>query len=1212
MRLKSIMLHGFKSFHRRTEIPLGTGITGIVGPNGCGKSNVSDALRWVLGEGNIRNLRGENILDVIFKGSGSAMPAGFAEVGLIVDNEDRSLDLEQTEIAVTRRVFRSGDSEFLINHQACRLKDIRNLFLGTGMGSHGYSVIERNMVDAVLSEHDDQRRLFFEEAAGISKYKLQRREASRKLESTDADLLRIDDILREIEREVRSLARQVGKARRHTRLLDQIRDLEVDLAVRRWNELDARLHDCRSDRDQWSDHREKLAAELDSQEAELEALKLRLLESERALEETRRVRETLLAEQADKREEVSVLSTRIQGWDQRDGELARRISEESEREALLRERISEREPGRRQANGELARQQELVEEAQGVFDAAEAALRAAREEEARTVQLQMEQLLVRTQDAKEIEGISKQLEHLEIRRGAFQTEREGLTRRSEALEETIQRLEGDLASVDAEHAEALRTHDDLEGARSVAETEREVLRQRREDIAQRRASIESRLNLLREQKARHEGFDSAIRFLLERRGSIGGMRGVVGELVSASSDLDTAAAEAYLADAVQWVVVDDDAAAMRALEMLRAEGQGGVTFFPLRENSNRFPGFETPGGAPLPIRAPEGLDPLVLFLSARTRPAASREEARGAARGATVLPVLRFLSPEGEIYATEGWIHMPGGHGAAGEIIERTREIPRLEDTLERLHLDERAVREALAEREKEIEERSAALEDLTQRLDSLNGRRHRLDRDLSERRVERNLMLEEAERTLREIAEIESRIHDLTAESRAIQERLGVSDASGREADERHEAARRHQEECGGKRDLALEQLSRARTEGVRLENAVREIENAQQRDREEADRLAAGLLLWQSEREEAFRLREEAIVLRASTESRLQEIDRFLQEVAERAEARRKERDEGLTLASSREHEIRELRGEVANLQERLHDDQVREVEIRSEMERIRERIRQEFRVNWDEEVARRREAAGAAEPAPAEPEPVESARERIEALRAQLGGLGLVNFLATEEYARQKERLLFHREQQADLKKARQDLIDTIQRINESAGRMFRETFDQARDQFRTVFEFLFPGGESDIRLLGDDPLEGEIEIMARPSGKKLEAVRLLSTGERSLTAVALLFGIYLVKPSPFCVLDEVDAPLDDANIGRFVTLLRHFSERTQFVVITHNKRTMEAADRLYGVTMQEAGISRIVSVRLTEAGAELEAEITEDAAAPATRTVEETAG
>lgn len=1189
MHLKSITLHGFKSFCNRTEIPLGAGITSIVGPNGCGKSNVSDSIRWVLGEGNIRNLRGESIVDVIFKGSGTAKPSGFAEVSLLVDNEDRSLPLDHAEISIARRVFRSGDSEFLINHIPCRLKDIKNLFLGTGLGSSGYSVIERQMVDEVLSDHDEQRRIYFEEAAGISRYKIQRKEALRKLEATEQDLIRIDDIVREIEREVRSLARQVGKSRKHERLLTQIRDLEVHFALRQWARLEEARTSCTSERDHWSDQRERLATDLSRREAELETRKLRLLERERLLDEVRRRREELLSEQSSNREEGSVLAARIQSWEQKEIELSRRIEEESDREAGLRVRIESTLPDLDRLISERGRHQQAVDSADGVFQEAERLLRESREISASAAQLRMDHLLIRTKDDKDLEAIIQQEEQHVLRRNFVIGYRDSLVQKAQDLSVVMTGIEEESSSVDGKLTEVKEALSELEQARLAAEADREELRQQREDLARRRASLESRLNLLREQKSRHEGFDAAIHFLLEKRSSVPGIHGVVGELVAASGAISETTAEALLSEAIQWVVVEDEETAVRTLALLRSAGQGGVTLFPLRENAGRDfgPAASWPDGSPL-SGAPE-LAPLIRFLESRVRPEGSLEAARDAARAGG--PSLRHLTPDGDVFATEGWIRAAGGRDVDRDIIERMREIPRLEESCERLSRDEASARSRLAAREEEIATRAEEIRQRGEDRSALETRRNRCERELSERRVERGLLLEESERTASELGSLDERIARLEADRSEITRRLGASESTGQEAEQRYEQAKGREEEASRRRDDAFAALSAARTEAVRIETAVRELETSRQRDGEEADRLEGAIRLWKEERTESALLRTEAHDARQALEARATEIEAALGEADQSLEQRRQERDEDSTLVAADEHAIREVRAELNGLMERLHDDQLREVEIRSEMERLRDRLMQEFRVDIAEEAANRPVPADGEAEVTESAEEVEQARRRIEELRRAQQSIGPVNFLASEEYARQKERLLFHRSQQEDLRKARKDLLETIGKINDTAGVMFRETFDAARIHFQQTFEYLFPGGEADVRLVGEDPLEAEIEIVARPSGKKLQMVRLLSTGERALTAIALLFGIYLVKPSPFCILDELDAPLDDANIGRFVTLLRHFSERTQFVVITHNKRTMEAADRLYGVTMQQAGISKIVSVRLNETGAEV---------------------
>jgi chromosome segregation protein len=1260
VRLKSITLHGFKSFCNRTDVPLGQGITAIVGPNGCGKSNVSDGIRWVLGEPNVRNLRGENILDVIFKGSGSAKPAGFAEVNLLIDNDDHALPVETGEVSIARRVYRSGDSDFLINNHPCRLKDIRNLFLGTGLGSHGYSVIEREMVDAVLSDRDDQRRLFFEEAAGISRYKLQRREAMRKLEATEQDLTRIADIVREIEREVRSLARQVGKARRHQRLMDEIRDLEVALALRRWTDLERAHEECTSERDTWADRRQRMQTELSRREAEIETHRIRQTEKERLLEEARSTRESLLSEQAASREENSVLSTKIQGWEQKEVELARRIREESDREISLRRRAGERAPERAGLAAEFGKHQRSVEAATAALHETEDRLRQARAEAARLAQLRMDQLLTQTREGKELESLDGMIEQQEVRRSALQVHRDGLLEKAAELGSKLAGLDEEVSILAKRLAEIAAQRAEISASRSVLEADREELRQQREDAARRRASIESRLSLLREQRARHEGFGLGVRHLLERRAPLPGVVGVVGDLLTPAAGTADSVVESLLADAVQWVVVENEAAAMAAAESLRDEGHGGVTFFPLEENGDRSGDLAHWRGS-LPLDGPKEIAPLIRFLLGRVRPAGSREEARRGARAAG--PLLRYLSPEGEIYASEGWIRTTGGSGPDREIVERMGEIPRLEESLFRLEQEERDVRERLSAREERIRKQAEALASLDDEAAGASERHHRLERDLSERRVERGLLLEEQERVSSEIENLVASIGRLQSDRKRIEGLLGLYDQSGREAEERHQAAKAAEEEVSRNRDGAFEELSGVRTEAVRLENALREVETAVARDVEEADRLAAAILQWNEESDQTAKLRIEASEKQKSLAARGIEIEHHLAEVERLLDRRRLERDEEQTYLAVHDQELRELRGELTGLQERLHGDQVREIEIRSEMDRLRERIQQEFNVDLIAEARRalepqppapeagepkrrRRRAKAAPEEAaagdaassssadldrlveeempegddaaegdapddaggPAGPLSEEEQRKQIADLREKLLSLGLVNFLAVDEYSKQKERLLFHRQQQDDLTRARNDLLQAIQRINETAGAMFRETFDAARGHFRNTFEFLFPGGEADISLTGEDPLEAAIEITARPRGKKLEAIRLLSTGERALTAIALLFGLYLVRPSPFCVLDELDAPLDDANIGRFVTLLRHFSERTQFVVITHNKRTMEASDRLYGVTMQQAGISRIVSVRL-ETDGELAAEIAEADAGAAPEGVRE---
>ncbi|MBD3163035.1 MAG: AAA family ATPase, partial [Candidatus Eisenbacteria bacterium] len=853
MRLKSILLHGFKSFHTRTEVPLGEGITAIVGPNGCGKSNVSDALRWVLGEGNVRNIRGESLLDVVFKGAGETKPAGFAEVSLRIDNEDRTLPEQETDVSVARRVYRSGDSDFLINNLPCRLKDIRNLFLGTGLGSQGYSVIERGMVDAVLSDRDDQRRLFFEEAAGISRYKVQRKEAMRKLEATEQDLLRIDDLVQEIEREVRRLARQVGKARKHKRLHDQIRDLEVALALCRWDDLMRQHAAAASERDHGTGDRERLQGELVRAEAEQETRKSHLLEKERLLEETRAERERVLAEQSATREVVSSRTSTIQAGESRIEELTRRIDEEGARAVALRRQAEEREPDRERFVREIEEHATLVGQAESDFEEAERRFREARAEAARTAQIQMEHVLTRTKEAQELESLDASLGQIETRREELASHGERLEAKVDALSARIESGTEEVGGLSARLEEFETRRDDLETAREIAEGERERLRTRREDVSRARASRTSRLELLREQEARHEGFDAAVRYLLDSGDEIPGIVGVVGELVTAGPDLTPAAAEAVLADAVQWVVVRDEAAAYEAIERLRAKELGGVTFFPLAEMAVRL--SQAGGGwpDPPPVSGPETIAPLIRFLLERVRPAESRQQARETAASGTAR---RAMTPEGELHSTEGWVRWPGLSGADRAILDRIQEIPLLEERCAELETEEAGVASQLSGYEEELVELRGSLASLVLEAKEIGERHRRREREVSEAEVERDLLLEERERAAAELRIQDEKLQETRSGRDALARRLGISGETEKEAEGRHRAAQREEETTAKLRDETLERLSGRRTEAVRLENGLHEVESAIAREREEADRLDEAIRRWTEERDEADRI--------------------------------------------------------------------------------------------------------------------------------------------------------------------------------------------------------------------------------------------------------------------------------------------------------------------------------------------------------------------
>jgi chromosome segregation protein len=1173
MFVEKIELYGFKSFAQKTEIRLSRGFTGIVGPNGCGKSNICDAVRWVLGEQNIRLIRGHSLQDVIFNGTRDVRPLGMAEVTLTLDNRDGRLPVPYQQVAIRRRVFRSGESQFFINQSPCRLKDIRTLFLDTGLGSFAYSVITREMVDAVLSEKDDARRMLFEEAAGISRYKVRRRETLLKLEGTDRNLTRLQDILDVEERELRSLARQVGKTRRYQKLRDAIRSLEILVAWRQWQELAREEESLGRDHAEVARRRLSLETRIRDAESRLEPLRLQLLRGDEELEkaqgeldavqeEARRASDRLIA----LRERGEALEERLEALRERQEALRAKEARLGERMETLRPRIAELE-------AELTERNAACAEAEAAVAAADRELRSARAELAR---LQQRGLLGMEREAalralwsqahQRLRGLRQRLEV------AADQERE--------LEGRIQALEAEASGLGQERARLLQAGEErgaaLREARERAEEVERELEAVRADLArilERLRALEAQRQLLEEQSAAYEGYVQATRRLLERREALPGLLGPLGDLLK----VDEAWAERLglaLGEMIHWIVVETTEDARRAAAWAREHGLGMVTFLPL--DGLRPAGGDAEGNLPPGVldAVPEA-KPLVAFLGRMLcldRPGGAEPE-----------PWQILLKEDGSVRGGWGWQRVSGAGSPAQEILSRRprldalrREAETLSAERERLETEVRRLREML----EETAETRRALES---ELEELERRRLVAERKLSEVELETRLLREERDRLRQERTQLAAESEDHRDAWEVLSVRRWLLGRGEVQSESRLEDLEARVATLEAEKEARQKAYGSLRLEALRTDGALRET-------RRELARLEEELAALRGERdelvEEERRLRrerqegeEETNRLAASLET----LIRRREEMRRHLEARRAERTRLQSEQMEAEKGVREWRRQLSELQDDLREREVRLAEVRSRRERIREGILQEHRFDL---------AHGLPDPPPwsAEDEELdtEAAQARLAELREKLERLGPVNLLAVTGYEEKKERVRFLREQKRDLEGAKQRLLEAIERINERARQLFLETFRQVEDHFQRTFQSLFPGGEARLLLAEEDPLEATIEIQARPRGKKLESIRLLSTGERALTATALLFALYLVKPSPFCILDEVDAPLDDANTERFVRMLRHFSDRTQFVVITHNKRTMEAADVLYGVTMEEPGISKIVSVRLREGG------------------------
>ncbi len=1217
MFLTKLELHGFKSFVDSTDVTFGNGITAVVGPNGCGKTNISDAIRWVMGEQSAKQLRGDAMDDVIFNGSARRKPVGMAEVTLTMLNDKGILPTEYTSVEIGRRVYRSGVSEYLLNKQVVRLKDIKDLFFDTGMGSHAYSVIERSMVDNLLSDNTGHRRFLFEEASGITKYKQRKKEALNKLEATQVDLVRVTDLLVEIEKEIGSLARQVARARRYERLRGEIQDADLRLSALKHEGLIAREKELAEDHQAESIRREAAQTELDMRDAALQTIKIEQIEEERTLAAAQQALAEREAARASAQHEALVLTERGSGLERRikelDAELTaagQRLTDLAARETDLRGQVAQLETDEAARREELAAHETEVTGLEGV-------LKELRAEAVGVKQLALDLFQAESKERAEVERARERLSNLAERREAAEA----------ALQLLAERLERTAAEAGEAQAEAERHETALTAARAHAEAleargiELETLGAQRAEaesaLRAEFAGVSSRLATLEELKRAYEGVDEAVKkALAERKGQ--GAIGLVADVLDVPADwLD--AASAALGPALSAVVFQEGNALDEAAEALVGRGKGRVAFLALdrageasetwrRAAGQRFAEAASWGGATAladVVRAKDGADALVPALLLGVFALDDENEAR---RASMLYPEFTWVSRRGTVFA-RGIVTAGRAQDADRGLLRREHEIQAL--TGERALIEGRLA-EAVSKRAAWASEREAWQGEtrdhgveLAQLRDAHHATRARIDgleRERGQAETGRQARLDETVAVAHDEAQVTDLLAGLEA---ALNEITGKSSAQSGEAQsieqrlaaletERETLATRAQTARSAWHD-ATSRLSGLREELARCEVSARE--------------LAQGRAVREGERVAAVERQVETEGGKKTAEASLEGLVQSEAEARAAADDARKRTLGKREIVQAEEESLRGLRHEANALAELVHTLEVQRLNARSELDRTLERLLVEYEVDlttyvpepWDEEKHGVWDA--------------ERVEARLDEARTKFRGLGPVNLLALEEYTRKKERHDFLTTQVADLQSARGQLLEAIEKINSTASQLFLDTFTEVQTHFTDTFSTLFVGGSAELRMVGDDPLECEIDILARPRGKSLQSISLLSSGERALTAIALLFAIYLIKPSPFCLLDEVDAPLDEANVDRFVTLLRRFSEKTQFIMITHNKKTMEAAASLYGVTMQEPGVSKLVSVRFdtpetrqqlgegTEAAAEPTSESAADSVAPA---------
>lgn len=1186
MYFKQIELNGFKSFADYTCIPFEPGITAVVGPNGCGKSNILDALRWALGEQSAKTLRGGSMQDVIFNGTERRPPLGMAEVTLTFDNSQGRLPIDFTDVRVTRRVYRSGESEYEINGAPCRLRDIQELFMDTGIGTDAYSLIGQGKIDMILSSHPEDRRFLLEEAAGIIKYKTRKRIAMRKLESAQQNLTRLADIIGEVERQMRSLKRQVNAALRHRELTQNLRTLEIRNAWLRYSEISQQLEDIRAEHARQAETATHAEAAVSENEVRLQSLHAQREELERRLTALREQAHTAEKDMAQCENEIRLLLQERGFQAQRREELSVEIQElETQHSQIQAKQESLRSEIAAAIEAQQSAQQ-TADQAQQAHQETQSALeKVAQELEALRAQ-SLEAITRRGKIQTELETLSITLANLETQQSVLQKQQEEEERKLQELQQLLETAQQGLAAAEQHLAELAAARNKARAQVLAAQEEYRTCRDAWQNLREQKSRIEARLTSLRELRDSYEGYAAGVRAIMRARTQQPGWEailGPVGDLFSTTREYERAI-EAALGASINHIVTESAEYARQAVEFLKKNAAGKVTFLPLDTLRPRYNDDTDSvlthagvvGKAKDYVRYTPQLEPVAVYLFHNTVIVRRLEDAIQIAHKNERYP--KLVTIDGELVTPQGTI--TGGrltHENRG-MLGRTTEIEELE--------------RQLAEKDVHIAETEQSLSQLQERIQQITEQIHQIEQAEQAARQTRTQAEAALRHTEQQRMEAESRLKRLSAQAEDLAQRRT-------DYEQRHQAVMQHvhtmdyddetlqraileaQEQTAALREklkLLSENLTTAKVRLAEKEQALQRLRIESEHLAEEEERIIQAIRLRRHQKDALSTENDTFEQQMQQLRARLITLGTARENASAAAQTLSAELERTVQEIHTREQELRTLRAQAQEYTKRLHALQLDIAHREEQITYLRERIAQEYNVALEQ-----LDEADIGTDALSEDE----REKQIHEIRRELQRLGPVNLMAIEEYENLEKRHAFLVSQERDLR----DAIDTLTRItaeiDETIRAMFLDTFRKVADNFREYFRRLFNGGKARLYLLDEnDPLESGIEIEAWPPGKKPQNLSLLSGGEQALTAIALLFAIFRAKPSPFCVLDEVDAPLDDSNIQRFLNILDEFTDQSQFIIITHNRITMEHADAIFGVTQQERGVSQIVSVALRE--------------------------
>ncbi len=1181
MRIKSISITGFKSFMDRLEIPFPWGISAIVGPNGCGKSNIVDAVRWALGEQSAKQLRGRNMEDVICNGADSHKPLGMAEVSILFENGNHSFPQEfshLSELSVTRRLYRSGESEYLINNVPCRLKDIQEIFMDTGLGNRAYSVIGQGRISAIIDQKPEETRIMLEEAAGITKYRKKVDETQRKIDLTKGNLQRVEDILGEVEKQMRSLKYQASKARRFKSISQEIQGLELILNANAYHALKEESGLQMKSTEALMQEEVALSTRYSSIQAKLESMDLEREEKEK---EVSRLRQTYLTSKEVMNKETATLDAlasekRMQKElearlvkDQEEG--GRRLTELQKENGLLKEKVTKVKERFKGLESEMWLIDERQRQRKGLLDEVKEEYERAKDKVnsgvTREMSLSQESGYLnkrigeitdgRTRLEREKHEVGLKIEKTLEASNRKNVTREELTQKLEALEEDLQRGEQGVE-------ELTDAKKDLESELKLAEADLNI--------------YQSRLSSLRSMTENFEGYKVGVRTIMKasdlqprREGRI---KGLVADVIQVDSKYEQAV-EAVLAEKLQYIIVESQTDGKEAVDYLKIKAKGRGSFVPIADLANEND-WSNHSGFPLLadlVSVSDPYRPLISSLLGNAVLVEDLDQAIAAWRSNGRDTYLVTL--DGDMVDSRGVIS--GGklaHSTRG-ILGRKREIKELEQNTDRFEKKVEKLNNKLTTVNREIEEQNTSLENLLdekfeqqEALNDLDKLIFQLGQELDQQKKLSDRIAEELEKNRKDQLSHEKALSDIASELRLSEDKrkeqqryLLQKENELKECEVEYEEIRNEGQKLKMDQSICQEEEKGLLREIDRIDEFTYETEKKLEHIREDiitAQRMYQECL----EREKVSRNRLVGLGKDMTTaEEAVNEAER------DRNQFQLKIREEGKAGES--------LRGELEILREKLNNAKLEHSEIGYKMNGLVETVKEKFNLNLPDIYK---------EHLKDDFDELET-RESLERKKKQKEGLGEVNLTAIQEHAALKERHDFMVSQREDLLLSIDSLDKAIKKINKTSLERFMETFHQVDSKLKQVFPILFNGGSAGLKLIDEtQPLETGILVEVRPPGKRLSHMGLLSGGEKALVAMALLFSLYLIKPSPFCLLDEVDAPLDEANINRFNELLNEIKKYSQIILVTHNRRSMEIVDSLFGVTMEKAGISKMVSVNL----------------------------